>query len=311
MQSTKKIISCDWGTSSFRLRLVELETGLVLSEVNDNDGIAKIHNLWLKGGSERELFYLNYLASKIKKLNASDSERIPVFISGMASSSIGIRELPYHATPFILNGTELDFCKFGESYKCFLFTGLRTETDVMRGEETILLGCDFSENAVVILPGTHSKHARINHGVLSDFRTFMTGEFFNLLSTQSILKDGLEEPLEMNYGSPWFKKGLEKGYNENLLNTAFQVRTNILLQKVPKTDNYHFLSGIVVGTELKNISKYEPEIHLVSEGRLLDVYKKAFELLDFKANVKCTEAGRAFVRGHLKLAMGGLKKSIF
>jgi 2-dehydro-3-deoxygalactonokinase len=49
----------------------------------------------------------------------------------------------------------------------------------MRGEETQLLGAlgaDATDEAVVCLPGTHSKWVRVNGGTVERFATFMTGE---------------------------------------------------------------------------------------------------------------------------------------
>ena len=43
------------------------------------------------------------------------------------------------------------------------------------------------------LPGTHTKWVRIEAGEIIQFKTFMTGELFNLLATQSVLRHSLDE----------------------------------------------------------------------------------------------------------------------
>ena len=63
--------------------------------------------------------------------------------------------------------------------------------DVMRGEETQIVGAltaapDLAD-AVVVLPGTHSKWMTVEHGRLSRFATAMTGEVYGLLRRESIL----------------------------------------------------------------------------------------------------------------------------
>ena len=126
---------------------------------------------------------------------------IPVFISGMASSSLGMHELPYAELPFKMEGLSVVFAKFHGSddddmHQLFLFSGVKKTSDVMRGEETMLLGCDLPlyEESIVILPGTHSKHAFIKAGMMHDFRTYMTGEFFDLLSSKSMLSKSVSKP---------------------------------------------------------------------------------------------------------------------
>ncbi|MDN3556515.1 2-dehydro-3-deoxygalactonokinase [Halomonas maura] len=66
--------------------------------------------------------------------------------------------------------------------------------DVMRGEETQLSGLvarhpDFS--GAVCLPGTHAKWARLEAGRITGFTTFMSGELYQLLSQDSVLKHSL------------------------------------------------------------------------------------------------------------------------
>jgi len=61
--------------------------------------------------------------------------------------------------------------------------------DVMRGEETQLLGAVGADESGVlaVLPGTHSKWARVEHGRIVDFTTFMTGELYAVLIDHSML----------------------------------------------------------------------------------------------------------------------------
>ena len=61
--------------------------------------------------------------------------------------------------------------------------------DVMRGEETQLVGAVAADEASVlaVLPGTHSKWARVDRGRVVDFTTYMTGELYGVLLSHSIL----------------------------------------------------------------------------------------------------------------------------
>jgi len=82
-------LSCDWGTSSFRLRLIRIGDGEVLAETTEGKGIAAINNEWLNSGkaaSERVEFYQEQLASAVAALRTATAG-LPIIISGMASSS--------------------------------------------------------------------------------------------------------------------------------------------------------------------------------------------------------------------------------
>merc|ERR1712216_152509 len=65
--------------------------------------------------------------------------------------------------------------------------------DVMRGEETQLLGAWSGKRRLFVLPGTHSKWALTSADGVVSFQTQMTGEFFELLRRHSILRTSMEE----------------------------------------------------------------------------------------------------------------------
>src|SRR6185295_12638523 len=152
-----KFVGCDWGTSNFRLRLVD---GKVRRELKTDEGTAKL----AAAGGDRAAAFKATLAAGLEKLKAP--KNIPVVISGMASSSIGWKELPYAKAPFALDGRTAVWEKVEPHV--YLISGLRTDTEILRGEETeavglvASLGRDMPFEAVLVLPGTHSKHLDVN-----------------------------------------------------------------------------------------------------------------------------------------------------
>ncbi len=62
----------------------------------------------------------------------------------MASSSIGMKELPYARLPFALDGGHVQLMYFREErvfpHEIMLISGVKSDHDVMRGEETQLIG---------------------------------------------------------------------------------------------------------------------------------------------------------------------------
>src|SRR5262245_25963657 len=110
----KRIISCDWGTSSLRLRLVDAKAMKVLGEVASDAGIANTFERWKASGStetDRVSFYqsvLNREIERLEKLMSFSLQGDPVVVSGMASSTMGMMELPYKRMPFALDGSDLE-----------------------------------------------------------------------------------------------------------------------------------------------------------------------------------------------------------
>lgn len=296
-------ISCDWGTSNFRLRVVEAKNGDVLETYEENIGIRQTHKEWQKWSLkiDRKAFYLNILSDKISKLISNFPEEAPVLISGMASSSIGYRELAYDKTPFNLKKPELVFdadALPGTSRKVWLFSGLQTENDIMRGEETLILGAYAmdSSDKTLVLPGTHSKHVNIENGKVMNFKTYMTGEFFELLVSKSVLQNTVEKSSKTD--SAAFQEGVIKGARGNLLTAAFHARTASVLQGKPAKENFEYLSGLLIGAELKELKNTDGKVVFLVGSGLLPSYTQAASILMKPDQLRFLSADEAMIQGH-------------
>jgi 2-dehydro-3-deoxygalactonokinase len=124
----------------------------------------------------------------------------------------------------------------------------------MRGEETQLLGAVpvDAPRTLVVLPGTHSKWARVEHGVVLDFTTFMTGEMYDALLGHTILgrlpKDA--QPVD---GTAAFARGVLRGLGAGgFTHDVFGARTLMLMGELPAGDVPEWLSGFVIGREIRN-----------------------------------------------------------
>lgn len=323
MKDTKNlIIGCDWGTSFFRLRIIDSTTNTVVTELMSTDGIAKTNRRLEMEAARFENFcevILTNLTS-LKSKVSFDINKLSIIISGMASSSIGMKELPYGYLPFgVQDASDLNVEIF-ERIKSFpnpliLVSGLRDKHDVMRGEEVQLLGLahlmDFPKEmeTIVILPGTHSKHCFVKNGVLSHFRTYLTGELYQILSEYSILSNSvtIETPKEWSAKAvEAFSKGVLNARDTSMLVNLFKVRTNFLFKEMEKEDNALYLSGLLIGEELNNIclpSDTRPIILCGGENMNV-LYKKALEVLGLEKRtqfmkddilIKATIAGQSEV----------------
>lgn len=312
-----KFLSCDWGTSSFRLRLVNTENITVLAEITGALGIAALHSEWIKTGhqeKDRLSFYEQYLQEQIlemEKKYKTPLAGVSMVLSGMASSSIGMMDIPYKELPYVIGNNELKRQIIAPTdafpHKMIVVAGLRTEIDVLRGEETMLEGCGLMnaadgrqwEEALYIFPGTHSKHISVKNGTAWNFHTYMTGEFFDLLSAKSILSGSVQknEWGAQQENDIYFERGVRDAAVSNMLNLAFYVRTNQLLGGVSPTKNYHYLSGLLIGSELKGIHATAHTIVLVCNKALMTQYAKALECLGRSAPTYYVNADDALIRG--------------
>lgn len=312
-------LSCDWGTSTFRLKLVDAVSGEIIAGEHSDQGIASTFAQWKATESARESFYLDVLNRQItaieKKLNLN-LDGVPLVVSGMASSSIGIMELPYSKLPFDLSGSDLNIGHLPETgnfnHKVTLVSGVRSADDVMRGEETQLIGCTDPEQTVIndeifVFPGTHSKHICINNNQVTGFKTFVTGDFFELLSQKSILSNSVEQTGDMESADQLasFRAGVEEGASNNLLSAAFKVRTNTLFDRYNKAQNFNYLSGLLIGAELKDYAiSTAKKIHLLGGSKLEQYYQIAFECLGLSQMLKRYPAewvDDAVARAHFKI----------
>lgn len=312
----QKFFSCDWGTSSFRLRLIEMQDASIIAEMNSDKGIANCFELWKRDGrpDDRLNFYLDIIRDHLKKLQVKiqlSLEELPLIISGMASSSMGMVETPYKDLPFSVDGSDLIIKKIEPTasfnHTILIISGVKTGDDVMRGEETQIAGCDIFSTGeqIFVFPGTHSKHVWVKENRVVNFKTYMTGEFFALLSEKSILSEGIEKgnDFEQPSNQKGFKKGVEQALRDNLLHSSFIARTNYLFNKLTRRENYFYLAGLLIGTELKELLGSKGiNIHLVSNETLGPLYEKAFQVLKESGNyfmVVSQDADAALIKGQL------------
>lgn len=309
-----KFLSCDWGTSSFRLRLIRADDLKVIAEIKNDAGISGTFKSWQEKGnpSDREEYYTAIINDQIGVLARQTGTALkgfPVMLSGMASSTIGLMELAYKELPFDINGTDLEIkvlLASGKGNPMIIISGVRTEDDVMRGEETKIIGCASllagdEQEQLMILPGTHPKHVTIKNQKVTGFNTFMTGEFFELLSTESILSGSVEK--DGNFNDPEnqesFIKAVRTSQTADLLHQSFMVRTNQVLKNISKQPNFYYLSGLLIGTELKGLKPGIP-VYLLGGTTHIPLYTLACEVLGIPV-IRSLDADHALIKGQQKI----------
>jgi 2-dehydro-3-deoxygalactonokinase len=124
----------------------------------------------------------------------------------------------------------------------------------------------------------------------------MTGEVYSILKTHSILgalmTDGPDDEAA-------FKRGLERSRKEGgVLHHLFSTRTEGLFEKIQPDGLPSYMSGILIGHELRNFAPRDlnrNQVLLVSEGILGQRYMSALEFFGIPAQLVSAED--ATVRG--------------
>ena len=268
------ILCCDWGTTSFRLRLTNLKAD-VIAETHSEKGILFYHNHWLSQNDDnlerRFDYYLQYIQSQIREIHHGleiDIATLPLVISGMAISSIGMINMPYENLPFSVASTTGFECRFQQNgAPILLVTGVCSTDDLMRGEETQMIGLYHTpelnnvlpNSGIFVLPGTHSKHISVSDKNIISIKTFITGELFHILRGNGTLAKSIAFQNEDRNANPdnqmAFIKGIHESKNGSLLNNLFQVRVNDILNKLNKEQNFYYLSGLLIGSEFDYLKK--------------------------------------------------------
>ena len=254
--------ACDWGTSSFRLWLLDRD-GAVLGERRSDEGLLSVNGEF-EAVLERHLSALGAAAD------------LPVVVCGMAGSRSGWQEAKYLNAPCALDnvaGSAVRVAGLARDVRILPGISQATPADVMRGEETQLLG--LGRDGIVCLPGTHSKWAVIKDGRVERFSTWMTGELFALLSKHSILAATVEGNAAPDDA---FRGALNAAFDlpEALTNALFGLRAKALLSQ--DAGGASALSGYLIGLELVGVGPAE-DVTLVASGPLGDLYSAALEEL--------------------------------
>lgn len=281
MKIPEYFISCDWGTTNFRLKLVKSESLEIVEELATNKGVKVLYDEYM---AQQELnqtdFFANYLLSQVQLLPKEHQKRL-VVSAGMITANIGLYELGYSEIPFKDTGETFNSKKITtkNGLEILLISGVKNEKGMMRGEETQAIGlADYlNTESLLILPGTHSKHIAYKEGFFTDLKNFMTGEVFELLSQKSILSNSILKTDEIIENQ--FTEGLKVGSSGKLTENLFSIRANHILGKASKEENYYYLSGLLIGDELSYLKNTNKKVFLACPNSLLKLYKLALDYI--------------------------------
>jgi 2-dehydro-3-deoxygalactonokinase len=289
----------DWGTSRFRLWLVD-ENGEVLAEKRSDDGL----------DTSRSRGFAATLEGHLTALGAP--ARLPVIICGMAGSRQGWVEANYVPVPADLSAILSSAVKIeGIGRDVRIIPGLSqsgASPNVMRGEETQLLGAILDRNlsnGIIAMPGTHSKWVQLVEGRAKSFLTYLTGELYALLASQSILRHSIgDAAASASPDHPQFSAALELMLSgERMLGELFGIRAAMLLDNLAPEGAASRLSGLLIGAEIAAAkAKHTGKVTLVASGAMAELYGRALRVADLEFDL--VDADEAVRKGLFVAASG-------
>lgn len=247
--SPPRLIALDWGTSSLRAYL--LGAG---AQVLDS----RTRNWGIQHTPDRDF------ARAYQLLIGDWLERwpeLPALAAGMIGSRQGWLEVPYVPCPAdersLAEGLRVIDTGCGALH---LVPGVMqggARPNVLRGEETQVVGAlaldpALRDDALLVLPGTHSKWASIREGRLVGFDTYLTGELFALLRDHSILgRPALESGAEASPAAFAWGLRMARDAEHGIADQLFSVRSLVLCGQLAPAHSLDYLSGLLIGEELR------------------------------------------------------------
>jgi 2-dehydro-3-deoxygalactonokinase len=262
-------LAVDWGTTNRRGYVVAPD-GKVLREHEDGRGILEV----IASGGD--------YAGALTELKSALGFDGLVLMAGMVGSNRGWVEARYVRCPASLDDLAAHLA-WVEAHRVGIVPGLSfldpPLADVMRGEEVQILGgvADglLPAKCLVCHPGTHNKWIEVEGGRIEAFRTVMTGELFNLLRKHSILSDLLDRDAEPGAA---FSAGVDHGLaHPDLTAELFQVRARVLLGEAAREDAASYVSGLLIGNDLRvGLGRQRHDhVHVVGRPELTRLFAAA------------------------------------
>jgi 2-dehydro-3-deoxygalactonokinase len=260
------LIGVDWGTSNFRAFRFD-GTGAVIERRSYPTGILKV----------QEGRFAETLQDQVGAwLSAGETQ---ILLCGMVGSRQGWTEANYLRCPVKIDDLAEAVVKISfAGAEAMLIPGVMGEDscgvpEVMRGEETEAMGIvdDCDGCGLVCLPGTHTKWIELQNRSITSFLTYMTGDVYAALRKHTILSRLMNAEAAMDEAS--FLRGVGRSIDAGgLLHHLFSVRTLALSGELKEDTTASYLSGLLIGHEVRAAMPPNAHVHLVGAVQLCKLY---------------------------------------
>ena len=291
------IIGVEWTSMHLAATLIG-ESGDSLAEAKANTGAAG-----LKPDQFPDAFHSAIPAEWLKDAEA-------VYFTGMVTGHGGWVETGFVAAPALLSAlVEAAQVREAPGLPPLVFLpGLSLEAElpeVMRGEELKLYAAAPKGDALLVLPGRHTKWVEVRDGQVMRFATYMGGEIAALLKADSLV--GRLIPPGSPFSPSGFHRGVETAMERNLLpggllRRLFSARSLVLFDRLEREAIGSYLDGLVIGAELVEAQGEWPlaelPIRIIGTGPAADSYREALALFGHASTIASPNVGPTFARIH-------------
>jgi 2-dehydro-3-deoxygalactonokinase len=278
------LIAVDWGTSNFRAFRVSAE-GTVLARCSSPQGILRVTEgdfeealraevgVWLAAG-EKHILLCGMIGSRQGWVEA---EYLPC--------PVGIEELADAVVPVPFSGAKVRLVPG------VIGPDAAGVPELMRGEETAAMGMldACADGGLVCFPGTHSKWIQLSDRKIVSFTTCMTGELYGALRKCTILERTMSSDAAVDNTA--FHDGVERSADPGgLLHHLFGVRTLALMGQMKEEVSASYLSGLLIGHEVRATMPRGSDVHLVGAAHLCSLYAQVIEACGGRATAEDEDA---------------------
>ena len=272
MQTTASTLwGIDWGTTHRRAYALNAQGECVRQHADDDGALA------CKGR----------FLSALEALQPALGDTPPlVVMSGMVGSALGwlvapyvdasvaLRDLPQHAVAVPESRANRQL----QIVPGYCVRNAQGQPDVMRGEETQLLGAVSLglEDGWFVLPGTHSKWVLLEKGHVKQLRTYLTGELFDVLRKQGTIAAAIGTEPRGEWDAAAFAQGVQAAAHGALSHLLFGVRARVVCGDLQASSASAYLSGLLIGHELHDVmgtTGADRTFHLIGSPALARIYQ--------------------------------------
>ncbi len=295
------MIAINWGSSNFRAWKLNA-AGTVEAEKASGRGAVQVS----PGG------FPEALMAEVGDWARGGETRI--LMCGMVGARRGWKEVPYVRVPAsfeqVVDGVirlEVDLPD-SPDMDARIVPGLLGADEsgvpeVMRGEETEIFGCasELAGDAHLCLPGTHTKWARRENGKIAGFSTSMTGDLYKAIREGTILSTSLRNNTQdETKDDAAFLRGVARSKQAGALaHQLFGARALVLTGELAELSASSYLSGLLIGHEVKVMVREGERVHLIGDPGLCSLYATALDEFDVSSSV---EPEGAALRGLKRIA---------
>jgi 2-dehydro-3-deoxygalactonokinase len=280
------VIAVDWGTSNFRAFRINPE-GAVVARCSSPQGILRVGGnfeealraevgAWLQEG-ENHILLCGMIGSRQGWVEA-EYLRCPVGIEELAASVVPV---PFFGAQVLLVRGVMG---------PVAGKGAAKAPELMRGEETAAMGILEDAGAgLVCFPGTHSKWIQLSDRRIVSFTTSMTGDVYSALSKCTILERTITTGAVTEEAA--FRDGVSRSADSGgLLHHLFGVRTLVLMGQLREEASASYLSGLLIGHEVRATMPAGARVVLVGAAQLCGLYAQAIEACGGRATLAVEDA---------------------